>query len=649
MKKITILLLIFWTLNLNASTTHLPLSINSNITLNDTLFLDTTLTILEGAIVNISPGAHIIATSTNSSILVEDGALFSNGTTDNPIQFYTSKNVESFPGIIFKKPTTPNIPYSKFKHTSISGMISGLNIMGVEGEDLLFSVSNCIFDSCEISSIISLYSSIIVDSCKFTNGAPETLNTNPSYYISSFSSNVSVSNSVFSDSRGGGIRCEMGCLKLANSSFDISGEIAFGANCVYTVQTSDSVSINNCNFTNPSDADTNTWAGALYIFSPYAPVIIQSSNFNNTYSSNYGSVNIEYGNNVVLHDLLFKNNSTKASGGAIILNGIKNAKLSKSSFIQNSANQNGGAVKVEKVDTLQFSNLVFNKNSSLISGGGVYLDQSGALIKECSFVENSSPKGGGLFFSRSSSNLTNSIFNSNRNSIYFDITERIVLENLLITNDSTIAINVNLTTDTLFASNITSSNNYRDLFINSNTKSRFTNSIFWNSEAGLLNDNIIGAYIVFDKCWGDDDGEGNPLFVDEANGDYTLLENSPCIDAGDSNYCVSIVDLNNNDRIFSRNIDIGAYEYGSQSFINSTPNNNYKASFLLRKNKLSFLNINEEVVSLKLFSLLGKVIWIKKISTSENTVLLPKDIAKGSYIISVETATRKINQMYLNR
>lgn len=57
--------------------------------------------------------------------------------------------------------------------------------------------------------------------------------------------------------------------------------------------------------------------------------------------------------------------------------------------------------------------------------------------------------------------------------------------------------------------------------------------------------------------------EGDPGFVDAANGDYRLAAGSPCIDAGDNSYVTGDKDLAGNARIANGTVDIGCYEYGS--------------------------------------------------------------------------------------
>ena len=54
---------------------------------------------------------------------------------------------------------------------------------------------------------------------------------------------------------------------------------------------------------------------------------------------------------------------------------------------------------------------------------------------------------------------------------------------------------------------------------------------------------------------------GDPLFVDQANGNLRLQFNSPCVNAGDNAHAVGGTDLDGNPRIVRGTVDIGAYEF----------------------------------------------------------------------------------------
>jgi hypothetical protein len=60
-------------------------------------------------------------------------------------------------------------------------------------------------------------------------------------------------------------------------------------------------------------------------------------------------------------------------------------------------------------------------------------------------------------------------------------------------------------------------------------------------------------------------GAGNitnaPLFIDPGNGDYRLMSESPCINAGKNTYVRNTLDLDGNPRVVAGTVDIGAYEF----------------------------------------------------------------------------------------
>jgi hypothetical protein len=91
-------------------------------------------------------------------------------------------------------------------------------------------------------------------------------------------------------------------------------------------------------------------------------------------------------------------------------------------------------------------------------------------------------------------------------------------------------------------------------------------------QGGWSGDGNIDA----DPCyWADIDDpniivEPNDPYSIRVEGDYHLLEGSPCIDAGDPNYVAgpNETDLDGNPRVFGDRIDMGAYEF---TILNTAP------------------------------------------------------------------------------
>lgn len=92
------------------------------------------------------------------------------------------------------------------------------------------------------------------------------------------------------------------------------------------------------------------------------------------------------------------------------------------------------------------------------------------------------------------------------------------------------------------------------------------NNIIFDTEKDGMSLNMVDGNLVTNNCinriggdFGDNIIVQNPLFVDPTNGDFTLLINSPCIDAGTSTAAPSS-DFDGNARPFGLGYDIGAYE-----------------------------------------------------------------------------------------
>jgi hypothetical protein len=57
--------------------------------------------------------------------------------------------------------------------------------------------------------------------------------------------------------------------------------------------------------------------------------------------------------------------------------------------------------------------------------------------------------------------------------------------------------------------------------------------------------------------------DGDPLFINSANGNFRLQSNSPCINSGNNAYVTASTDLDGNPRIVGGTVDMGAYEFQS--------------------------------------------------------------------------------------
>ena len=188
-----------------------------------------------------------------------------------------------------------------------------------------------------------------------------------------------------------------------------------------------------------------------------------------------------------------------------------------------------------------------NGNSAASDGGAIYCEDDNIFtMTNCIMAENQGFNGGGIYFMYSNPTITNCTFTGNSaldgNGLAFDSWNQNYPSNL-----------------------------------------QMTNSILWDGGDEIFNEDNSAITITYSDVQGGWPGESNidadPCFVqpgywdtngtpEDANddvwvdGDYHLLPDSPCIDAGDPNYIPepNETDLDGNPRVNGGRIDMGAYE-----------------------------------------------------------------------------------------
>ncbi len=178
-----------------------------------------------------------------------------------------------------------------------------------------------------------------------------------------------------------------------------------------------------------------------------------------------------------------------------------------------------------------------------------------AIIRNCIIRDNTTL---GIWHNGSSSGnliLENTlIYNNGSNGIYGDFRGNIFIKNSVIYGNS--------------------SNQGGGVFAEDDVVLSVTNSILWNNSASSFpNFYSLNAEVIHSNIGGGWPGTGNinedPLFVDPNNGDFRLLDTSPCLDAGDNSVIDFPTDFDGNIRIWDGDgdatpvVDMGAYEFGA--------------------------------------------------------------------------------------
>ncbi|MFA5863876.1 MAG: right-handed parallel beta-helix repeat-containing protein [Phycisphaerae bacterium] len=254
-----------------------------------------------------------------------------------------------------------------------------------------------------------------------------------------------------------------------------------------------------------TDSGGDFYGGGIYCLSSSSPIII-----NNTINGNTAT----YGGGIYC----------SSSSSPIIINNTIN---------ENTATSGGGISCVTSFSTI--TNNIISGNYADSQGGGIYCYQSSPSVANNTISGNIAYyNGGGIYCFFSSPAIINNTISENHiydafgGGIYCSNSSPSVANNIIAFNDTGI---------------------YKVPGIDTPV---FRNNCVFNP--GGDNYTNLSA--------GTGDISLDPLFVDNATGNFHLTANSPCIDQGsDNDTQTSWVDMDNQTRIAGPHLDIGADEY----------------------------------------------------------------------------------------
>lgn len=385
---------------------------------------------------------------------------------------------------------------------------------------------------------------------------------------------------VYEHDRGGGMYNSGGSPTLVNCKFrgnsapgpcspygDGGGMYNSGrgtlTNCTFTENSASSLgggmynsgrpTLTNCTF-------TGNWAeglaGGMCNRGSSSPTLTNCTFSGNRGAGGGGMVN-DWNSNPTLTNCTFSDNSGAEWQGGGMANYSSSPMLTRCTFSSNSGASGGGMYNLRGNPTL--TNCTFISNVVTHFGGGMYnhFPETNPTLINCTFSGNEATSGGGIHNSNNSrSTLTNCAFTANSASYAGG--------GMYNSNSSSTLTNCT------FSSN---SAGLGGGMWNKYSSSTITNCIFWGNTHQEIYVDSGTEVITYNDIQGGWIGEGNmdapPLFVDAANGDYHLLPDSPCIDAGTNTPPGELpsTDIEGNPRIHNGVVDMGAYEWQGPSVV----------------------------------------------------------------------------------
>jgi len=325
------------------------------------------------------------------------------------------------------------------------------------------------------------------------------------------------------------------CIITNNSASGFGGGITVGSSATPT--------INNCIITHNSALA----GGGISVASSTSPTITNCTITHNEASLRAGGILFADFSTPFIDNCTISYNLAPFGGG-ISCGGSSAPFITNSTFQNNSATgdtaaDNGGGLHGAPYSTPIIINCDFKDNTSEHNGGAMAFDSSEPLIVNCTFDNNrANLSGGGISILESAPKITNCSFSNN---------------SALTNPGGAIACNT------------------------PSPETTVTNSVFWGDHPAEIACDANTISVTYSDIQGGPNwpsntdmtreragrwpGTGNinadPRFLDQANGDFHLTNDSPCVDAGDnSDPDLQTTDIESNLRIVGPAVDMGAFE-----------------------------------------------------------------------------------------
>ncbi|MBA7602614.1 hypothetical protein ES703_09710 [subsurface metagenome] len=418
--------------------------------------------------------------------------------------------------------------------------------------------------------------------------------TDPNAVLDGFTITAGNANEEYPSPRssGGGMLNYSGSPTLANCTFSENAARASGGGMF---NDNSRPTMTNCTFSGNS---AGARGGGMFNDNS-GPTMTNCTFSGNSAGDRGGGMHNDNGS-LTMTDCTFSGNSAGDRGGGMH-NDNSSLTMTDCTFSRNWAEREGGGMH-SSGSTPTLTNCMFSANSAGWDGGGMDNYKSSPMITNCTFSENSAVgnDGGGMNNYRSSPVISNCTFRGNSANDWGGAMRNVFSSSPTISNCAFVENFAKgdggglfnyyesspMITNCTFAGNSAPNGSAFacDSFGQGHWSNvRVSNCILWDGGDEIWNNDNSAFTITYSNIEGDWPGAGNidadPCFVqtgfwdpngtpEDANddfwvdGDYHLLQSSPCINAGDPNYVAESneTDLDGEPRAIAGRIDMGAYE-----------------------------------------------------------------------------------------
>ena len=551
------------------------------------------------------------------------GQLLALGTSTDSITFTATDTTIGWLGIRFDSTLATN-DTSKFFFCKFQyGKANGTSQITLGGA-LYFNhfskaiISNCSFSSCFANSGGGIYCAtsnpLMTNNLFFENIAAwegagiDCLNSEPIIFKNTFLNNT-VTNPV---GRGGGIGFYE-CLSPLVDSNIFLGNSALRGGAIFSSHGSPSITNNTCsnnfganascislensNATILNNSFTNNTGGGSVIFCEDNNPTISNNNISNNIGLGITCTISSGSSTPVITNNIIHNNR----GGGI--NCFHSTPIISYNFITNNTALKGGAIKCSNNATpIVLSNNVIANNTADSLGGAVYCYDSSPEFSNNTITNNLAVIGGALYCTFSSDP---------------SFSNTIIWGNTATLSGSQVYLNDEPSDPNFY---------YCDVEGNSAAFSVNTNVFYLGTYS-----NNIDTSILFVSPSGGSGTASNGLTAD-----WTLLANSPCIDAGDPVGAYPPTDIAGNSRVSNGRIDIGSYEVLFTGIADNT--NLIEFGVYPNPSDGNFTVTFPYLVSkglIEIYSALGERLFSEPVYLSTKKEISLKNISQGIYFMKV--------------